>query len=239
MPPKIRKKSETAGVAQPDQVMVGLQTTYVNYRQSARRDRALAFFDAFKFAEAPVGEGLKATAEAPAFESDEAKYTKLSEEMNAFLDAHASTDIAATARLVLASSHMELGKYEEALALLEQFLAEQAGSPLLPLVYENLGYACMHLGKTEEAVGHFEKMQSISADAYLSARALVHLGDLFNPGAVSAASAKDAAKAREYYQKALEALPEKEEGEEASQRFPAEEQTRQDIKVRLALLEIG
>lgn len=266
MPPKIRKKSEGAGLNDPDQVMVGLQSTYgfldkyklhiivgfvsvivlllaasgyVNYQESSRRGRAEMFFKAFRYADAPVGETLKASEENPAFTSDEAKYKKLSEEMQTFLTEHESTEIGNTARLVLAASKMELGEYEDAYALLNQFLAESAGSALLPVVYENLGYACMSLGKTDEAVANFEKMKDSSDEPYIVARALVHMGDLFNPGATSSAAAKDAARALGYYKSALEVLPEEVEGEANPQRYPVEEQTRRELQVRMAVLERG
>ncbi len=266
MPPKIRKKSEGAGLNDPDQVMVGLQSTYgfldkyklhiivgfvsvivlllavsgyVNYKESSRRDRADAFFKALKFANAPVGETLKATEAAPAFASDAAKYQKLAEEMQAFLTEYESTEIGNTARLVLASSKMELGEHEAAYELLNQFLAESEDSALLPVVYENLGYACMNLGKTEEAVASFEKMKDSSRESYIVSRALVHLGDLFNPGATSSAAAKDPAKSLGYYKSALEALPEAVEEEANPQRYPVEEQTRRELQVRIAVLERG
>ena len=266
MPPKIRKKSEGAGLKDPDQVMVGLQSTYgfldkykvhiivgvvsviatllavsgyVNYQESSRRGRAEMFFAAFRYADAPVGEEPKATDEAPAFASEEAKFTKLSEEMQTFLTEYESTEIGNTARLVLASSKMELGEHETAYGLLNDFLAESEGSALLPVVYENLGYACMNLGKTEEAVANFEKMKGSSAEPYIVSRALIHLGDLFNPGATSSAAEKDAERALGYYKSALEALPEEAEDEVNPQRFPVEEQTRRELQIRMAVLERG
>jgi predicted negative regulator of RcsB-dependent stress response len=266
MPPKIRKKSEGAGLNDPDQVMVGLQSTYgfldkykflivggfvtvivallvisgvINYMESSRHERAGEFFSAFRYAEAPVGEELKSTADAPAFKTESEKYKKLAEEMQAFLAENESTEIGGTARLVLASSKMELGEYEGAYELLNAFLADAEGTALLPVVYENLGYACMHLGKTDEAVANFEKMKGSSSEPYIIARALVHMGDLFNPGATNSAAEKDPAKAKEYYNAALEALPEEAEEEVNPQRYPVEEQTRRELKVRLSLLNRG
>jgi predicted negative regulator of RcsB-dependent stress response len=266
MPPKIRKKSEGGGLNDPDQVMVGLQSTYgfldkykihiivsvvgvivallaasgyVNYKESSRRGRAENFFAAFKYADAPVGEELKGTDDEPAFASEEAKFKKLSDEMQTFLTEYESTEIGNTARLVLASSKMELGEHEAAYELLNQFQAESEGSALAPIVFENLGYACMNLGKIDEAVANFEKMKDSSSEPYIVSRALIHLGDLFNPGATSSAAEKSVEKSMGYYKSALEALPEEAEGEVNPQRFPVEEQTRKELQVRMAVLERG
>jgi len=265
MPPKIRKKSETAGLKQPDQVMTKLQTTYVfldkfkyhivggffgvvvillgiswfmEYRKDRRQDMAQAFFDAFKYFDAPVGTEAPPPEGMESFPTAEAKFTKLGEELTAFLEEHSSEDISDTARLVLASTKMELGDYEGAHALLTQVLENKPDTSLAPIVLENVGYACIHLGKAEEAVSHFERMKESSSNPYVMARALVHLGDLRNPGATGAPVEKDREKALEFYQQALELLPEQEE-EAGEAGDPAMALTRQEIETRISLLKLG
>jgi tetratricopeptide (TPR) repeat protein len=263
MPAKIRKKSETGGLNQPDQVMTGLTKTYgfldkykvhivsgfaavvalllviswfVDYRESTGNEQAQAFFEAFKNYEAVVGLDIPVPNGVPKFATDEEKFTKLAEDMQAFLDDNSSADIADTARLVLASAKMELGKYEEAYGLLDAYLEELPGSALIPLVHENLGYASLHLGKMEQAVDHFNKMKEASANPYLKARALVHLGDLHNPGTSAHDGSKDAAKSKTFYEEALSLIP---ETEEEATLDPTLSLTRDEILLRLTLLGLG
>ena len=262
MPAKIRKKSETGGLKQPDQVMTGLQTTYsfldeykyhivggfsavvvillaiswyVDHREQTKKDLAMEFFEAFKYTEAMVGEDALAPAGIPTFNTADEKYAKVSESLGAFLEEHSSEAIADTARLVLASNQMEMGDYEKAYALLQEYVDNVPDSALTAIVYENMGYACMHLGKQEEAAAHFGQMKGATTNPYLIARALTHLGDMSNPGAGSG-GAKDAGKAREFYNEALEFLPAAEEGVEPD---PVVVRTRQELELRLSLLNLG
>lgn len=264
MPPKIRKKSETGGLDQPDQVMTKLQTTYgfldkykyyivggfvgavvlllgisgvLTWQQTREKDLAKSFFDAFKHFEAPITETGAAVEGVKSFKTEEAKFTALSEELGAFVAENSSADIATTARLALASAKMELGEYEVAYDLLKEFEDGAGKSGLVPFVYENLGYASLRLGKSEEAISYFEKMKGATSNTYVVVRALMHLGDLYNPGARSAAVDKDAGKATEYYKEALGLLPEEEaEGEIPD---PAITLTRQEIELRLSMLDLG
>ncbi|MBM4356289.1 MAG: tetratricopeptide repeat protein [Deltaproteobacteria bacterium] len=265
MPVKIRKKSEGADVKQPDQVMTGLQTTYgmldkfkyhlagafvalvvillgvswfMSYRESKKGDLAKAFFDAFKFMDSPVGEDVSAAGGLPSFKTQQEKYARVSDELGRFIEEHGSADIGATARLVMAGVKMELGDYQAAYDGLSGFASENADSPLAPLVYENLGFASIRLGKIEEAVQHFTRMKELTSDPYLNARALLHLGDLYNPGQTSTDAGKDAAKARQFYEEALELLPA--EGTAEEQAFdPALSFARQELELRLTMLDLG
>ncbi len=262
MPAKIRKKSETGGLKQPDQVMTGLQTTYafldkykyyivggfsavvavllaiswfVDHQEQKKEDLAKEFFEAFKYTEAVVGEDALAPAGLPKFNTAEEKYAKVSETLGAFLEEHSSETIADTARLVLASNQMETGDYEKAYALLQEYAENVPDSTLTAIVYENMGYACMHLGKLDEAAAHFDQMKGATTNPYLIARALTHLGDMSNPGATAGGN-KDATKAREFYNEALEFLPETEEGAEPD---PVVVRTRQELELRLSLLNLS
>jgi len=265
MPVKIRKKSESADIKRPDQVMTGLQTTYgvldrfkyhlagafvglvvillgmswfLSYRESKKGDLAKAFFDAFKYLEAPVGEEVPGTDGLPSFKTQQEKYARVSDELGKFIGEHGSADIGATARLVMAGVKMELGDFQAAYDGFDEFVAANADSPLAPLVYENLGFASIRLGKIEQAVEHFTKMKELTSDPYLNARALLHLGDLFNPGQATTDSGKDTAKARQYYEEALKLLPEEGAGEE--QPFdPALSYARQELQLRLTMLDLG
>ena len=264
MPPKIRKKSETGGLDQPDQVMTKLQTTYgfldkykyfivggfaavvvvllgisgiLTWQQTKEKELAQSFFDAFKHFEAPVTETGAVVEGVKSFKSEDEKFKKLADELGTFVADNATADIASTARLALASAKMELGEYEAAYGLLKEFEGEAGDSGLVPFVYENLGYASLRLGKSEEAVSYFEKMKAATSNTYVVVRALMHLGDLHNPGARSAAFDKDAGKAREFYTEALGLLPEEEvEGETPD---PAISLTRQEIELRLSMLDLG
>ncbi len=265
MPVKIRKKSEVADIKQPDQVMTGLQTTYglldrfkyylagafvavvilllgvswfMSYRESKKGDQAKAFFEAFKFMDAPVGEEAAPAEGLPAFKTSQEKFAKVSEELDKFIAEQGSADISVTARLVLAGVKMELGDYQAAFDGLNEFVANNADSPLAPLVHENLGFASIRLGKVDQAVEHFTKMKELTSDPYLNARALLHLGDLYNPGQTATDSDKDVAKARQYYEEALKLLPEEGAGEE--QAFdPALSYARQELQLRLTMLDLG
>lgn len=265
MPPKIRKKSEGAALNQPDQVMTGLATTYAfldkwkyyivggfssvvvvllavswwsSYQENKRVELAQSFFDAFKYFDAPVGENAVARDGLPAFKTEEEKFTKLADEMDAFLKENSSQDIAETAHLVKATAKMELRDFEAAYQELKAYIDADPESSLGPMVLENLGYACVNLGKIDEAIGYFEKMDESSADAFVSAMALVHLGDLYHPGAMTVSSDKDGEKARRYYEQALELLP-KVEDEEGLIPDRSLELTRDMIRNRIALLELG
>lgn len=263
MPAKIRKKSETGGLNQPDQVMTGLTTTYgfldkfkvhivagfaavivillaiswfVDYRESSHTEEAQAFFEAFKSFEAPVGADLQVPEGIPTFNTDEDKFTKLAQDMQGFLDDNSSAEIAVTARLVLASAKMELGQYDEAYTLLNEYLSDVPDSPLVPLVLENLGYASLHLGKVEQAVEHFNKMKDSSPNPYLKARALLHLGDVVNPATSAYGGEKDPAKSKAFYEEALSLIP---EATEEAALDPTLSLTRDEILLRLALLGLG
>jgi len=264
MPTKIRKRSETGGLNQPDQVMTRLQTTYalldkykyhivfgfagivvillaiswwVGYREDRRQELAGEFFEAFKYFEAPLGETAPPGSELPAFKTAAEKFGKAAEELTKFIDDNSSADIATTARLALASAKMELGDYEAAYGILGEFAEDAPSEALLPLIHENLGFACLKLGKMDEATQHFTKMKESATDSFLTARALMHLGDMVNPGS-SVAALKDAAKAKEYYDEALTLLPE-EQGLEGAVPDPSVALTRQEIELRLSLLKVS
>jgi tetratricopeptide (TPR) repeat protein len=265
MPVKIRKKSEVADVKQPDQVMTGLRTTYglldrfkyhlagafvatvvillgvswfLSYKESKKGELAKAFFEAFKFMDAPVGEDAAPVDGMPSFPTQQEKFTRVSDELGKFISEHGSADIGTTAKLVLAGVKMELGDYQAAFDGLNEFIQNNADSPLAPLVHENLGFASIRLGKTDQAVEHFTRMKELTSDPYLNARALLHLGDLYNPGQTATDTGKDAAKARQYYEEALKLLPEEGAGEE--QAFdPALSYARQELELRLTMLELS
>jgi len=209
---------------------------YSDYRVSQQKELAKVFFEAVKYFEAPVGENATPVEGLPTFKTDDQKFSRLSEEMDAFLKEHSSEDIADTARLVKATAKMELGDFEAAYEELKAFTENVPDSSLAPIIYENLGYACVQLGRVEEAVGYFEMMKAASTDSYVSAMALVHLGDLHHPGGRSVSSDKDVGKARKYYEEALELLPKDSEGEVSDLVI---ERARERIKHRLSLLDLG
>jgi len=262
MPSRIRKRSETGGLSQPDQVMSGLKTTYsfldeykyymvggflaivvvllvsswvAGYLESRESQTAQELFDALKNADAPVGEEVTAPPGVTVFKTPEEKFGKLSESLNAFLSEHDSGAIADTARLSLAAAQMELGKNEDAVTLLSGLLEELGDTSLAPIVHENLAYAHLRLGQVDKATEHFKQMGELTTNPYLKARSLVHLGDLANPFATVAGAQKDKDGARKLYQDALELLPVPEE-ETAD---PVVTLTRQEIQLRLSMLDLG
>ena len=240
MPPKIRKKAETGGLNQPDQVMTSLQTTYgyidkfkyhivigfvaiilvllgisgfVSYRASNQSEVSHEFFEAFKLADAPSGEGAEKVKGLPVFEDDSAKFTALSEKLDQFLAANGSSDVATVARASKASALIKLGKFGEAYDLLKEVSESEVSAVLAPAIQETLGYLAVKLGNPEEAQGHFQAMRDASRSAYLKARALMHLGDMSHPMTTVEGMTADKEKARGYYDQALELLPKKDDPE--------------------------
>lgn len=264
MPAKIRKKSERGGLKQPDQVMTRLQVFYgyldkfkyhivavfvgivvlllasswwVGWRERVQRERAESFYAAFQNLEAPVRETAPRDSDAPVFKTREEKFSKAADELKKFIDDNSSAEIAQTARLALASAKMEVGDYEGAYNLLSTLAEDPPCEALIPLIHENLGLASLELGKVDEAVEHFLRMKDTTADPFLKARALMHVGDAYNP-ASSVAVEKDASRAKELYEEALSLLPE-EMGLQEAVSDPAVAVIRQELELRLSLLKAG
>jgi predicted negative regulator of RcsB-dependent stress response len=212
---------------------------FVSWRGSKRMENTEAFFKVFEIHLAEVVEPEEpAEGEEPAappegtYPTETAKYEALAAATQGFIDEHGGGAIDDAARLLLVSAYTRLGKNEEAASELETYLADEGDSTLKPLVLENLGALKLRTGDASGAAAQFEAMQSSSTVPYFKARALVHLGDMANPVLVSAKGDKDAASARDYYQKALELLPEEtEEGMLPSLTAMA----RHDVQVRLLL----
>lgn len=212
---------------------------FVSWRSSKRMENTEAFFKVYEIHLAEVVEPVEPEegeeAAAPAegtYPSEEAKYEALATATQGFIDEYGGGAIEDAARLLLVSAYTRLGKNEEAAAELETYLADEGDSTLKPLVLENLGALKLRTGDASGASAQFEAMQTASTVPYFKARALVHLGDMANPVLASAKGDKDASSAREYYEKALELLPEEtDEGMLPSLSAMA----RHDVQVRLLL----
>jgi tetratricopeptide (TPR) repeat protein len=262
MPGKIRKRSEVGGLAQPDQVMTGLTTTYsfldrykyfivggflavivvllaVSWISSYMENRDIRiseeFYDAFKLADAPVGENATERGGVPAFKTNAEKFGKLAEGLQTFLADHESHRISDTARVALAAALLELSNNTEALTQLNAVAESLEGTALSPVLHETLAYAHLRQGQVDLAVSEFKKMGEMTANSYLKARSLIHLGDLVNPFTSVQGSTKNAEEARKLYQEALDLLPEPVE----QALDPIVTLTRQEIQLRLSLLNLG
>lgn len=266
MPSKIKIKQEN-GLGQPDQVMTTLQTTYgvldkykmhlvvgfiasvvvllciswfFSHRENSKKETAKAFFEAFRYSAAPVGEDAKPAGSLPAFKTEAEKNAKLTTELEAFMADNSDSEIAMTAQLALAAVHMETEKYQEAYDAFKAAFEGDELAILKPILLENLGFAALRLGKFDEAEKRFAEMRDSTANPFVKARALVHLGDLANPGTSSVASTKDASKARDFYKQATDLFPENPEAAldpmQAFKLFDPAKEVRNDIKVRLSLL---
>ncbi len=212
---------------------------FVSWRSSKRMENTEAFFKVFEIHLAEVFEPEEpAEGEEPvtppegSYPTEEAKYEALATATQGFIEEHGGGSIEDAARLLLVSAYTRLGKNEEAATELETYLDDEGDSTLKPLVLENLGALKLRNGDASGAAAQFEAMQAASTVPYFKARALVHLGDMANPALESAQGDKDAAAARDYYEKALEILPvETDEGMLPSLSAMA----RHDVQVRLLL----
>lgn len=267
MPSKIKIKQETGGAAQPDQVMTTLQKTYatldkfkmhlifgfvgivvillgvswfLSYREGSQKDVAKSFFDAFRYASAPVGEDAKPVGSLPAFKTEAEKNAKLTTELEAFVADNGDTHIGPTAQLALAAVHMETEKFQEAYDVFASAVEREELAALKPILLENLAFAALRLGKFDEAEKRFNEMRDSSPNPFIKARALVHLGDMANPGTASVATAKDAQKARDFYKQATDLFPENPEAADdltaLFKLFDPAKEIRSSVQVRLALL---
>ncbi len=268
MPTKIKIKQETSAASQPDQVMTTLQKTYgildkfkvhlvvgalgcvvillaisgfYSYKENSKKEVAKEFIEAFKYASAPVGEDAKPVGSIPAFKTDAEKNEKLTTELQAFLANRDGSVIAPTAQVALAAVQMETQKYKEAYDTFVAVLARDELAVLKPILLESVGFAALRLGQFDEAEKRFGEMRDATANAFVKARALVHLGDMYNPGTVGVASPKDVAKAKDFYKQANDLFPENPEGDTGSldqlfKLFDPAKEIRNDVNVRLALL---
>ncbi len=211
---------------------------FTSWKSAQRQADTEAFFEVFKVHLAEVVEPAEIEGddpEAPAedtYPSEQDKYEALAAATQVFIDEHGGGAIEDAARLLLVSAYTRLGKNEEAAGELETFLNDEGDSTLKPLVLENLGALKLRSGDAAGATARFEEMQASTKVPYFKARALVHLGDMANPALGSSQGEKDAAAARELYNKALELLPtDADEGVLPSLLSMA----RHDVQVRLLL----
>jgi len=214
-------------------------SAFVSWQASRLQADTEAFFKVFEIhlaeVTAPAEPEEGGEPEEPAegtYPTEQARYEALASATQGFIDEHGGGAIEDAARLLLVSAYTRLDKNEEAAAELEAFLDSEGDSTLKPLVLENLGALKLRNGDAAGAAARFEEMQASSGVPYFKARALVHLGDMNNPALSASEGEKDAAKAREFYAKALALLPEEaEEGIMPSLVSMA----RHDVQVRLLL----
>ncbi len=244
MPQKIRVRSETGGLAQPDQVMTGLRTTYgtldkykvhivvgfvsvvvlmlmarwiLDMRQDAAKEVSTAYFTALK-TEEPEGEKGKRR-----------------EALQAFVQANPDSRAAVLASSVIGASFLEEGAADKAMEQWSGLLQNRDATFLLLQTHENMGFAALAAGEFAKAEGHFLQMRDLAASPYVKARALIHLGDMTHPGLKEIRGTRDVARSRSYYDEAAQVLPDPED--------PAAEMALRELglllKVRTNLLHLG
>lgn len=179
--------------------------------------------NAFLKAAAPVG-----GAELPDREADAAARLKAAGEaanrakqavtdLDKFLADNAKSDLAGLARLAKGSAALKAGDAAGAAAAFKAFLDAAPKSPMAWLAWESCGIALDQAGKRDEAEKAFAEMAKAEG-SLARGYANLHLGDLYNPLArVKADEPSDPAKAREFYQKGLDALNAPEESLPAAQ----------------------
>ena len=165
----------------------------------------------------------------PAFKTEAERWAAAAEKTKAAVE---STDgeLKALATALDGRVKLALGQPGDAGKAFAAFAEELPDNSLIPLVTENQGHAAAAEGNLSAASGFFEKLVG-SDNLYYRVRGNVLLGDLYSPR-VGKADGKDAGKAKEYYEAALDALKPG-EGQVATESIRA---LRAEIKRRQALL---
>jgi tetratricopeptide (TPR) repeat protein len=177
---------------------------------------------------AEAGDLLKAFAPVAAYEApkktddadspDAAKAVE--ESKKKLVDSAAALDRVATAQAgkpmgrlaLLGKAHAALvaGDADAARQAYQAVVSADANASWVPMLWESLGYAADAAGKRDEAERAFTEMTKTNSSLYSSVGYL-HLGDLYHPRMAATGQPSDAARAREFYDKALKELS----GEEA------------------------
>ncbi|GEM_PF-6203149 len=268
MPSKIKVRPEVDPV-QHDQVMTTLQKTYgtldkyklhivvgfvglivvllgisglLSLREGGQTDSSKAFFEAFRLSAAPVGPDAKPAGTLKPFKTEADRDAALSTALKSFLDEHGGDAVADAARFAYASVLLDMGETQQAHDLLAGLVESEPVGQFKGLLLKNLAHTSLLLGKFEDAEKFYSQLNEISLDPTVKARALMYLGDLYNPATDSIKSSKDAAKARDFYEQAMKLFPETPEENALPaelalpKAYDAAGEVRKDVLLRMALL---
>ncbi|MEN9797649.1 MAG: hypothetical protein RL653_1345 [Pseudomonadota bacterium] len=109
------------------------------------------------------------------FKSQAEKDQAVVESLEAFRNGHSGSPAAATAGLPLAQSQLRLGKYDEALAAFDAFLASaKAGDPLRSAALEGRGYAYEGKGQLDKAYEAFAQLSKENSTPFLEGMGPYH-----------------------------------------------------------------
>ncbi len=127
-------------------------------------------------------------------------------DLDKFLADNAKSDLKNLALLAKGSAMLKAGDAPGASAAWKAFLDANPNSPYAWLAWEAFGIAADQAGNRADAEKAFLEMSKVDS-GLARAYGLLHLGDLYNPLAkVRPDDPADAAKAKDFYQKGLDAL---------------------------------
>lgn len=107
--------------------------------------------------------------EAPSetFESEEKKWQGVYDEASASLNKHPNTEVALSAQLAKAAAAVKLSKFDEAIALYEQFRASSTDPAMESVVIQGLATAYAGAEKWDEAIAALDELAEVD-EAYSS-----------------------------------------------------------------------
>lgn len=210
-----------------------------SWRDSARKDRAAAFAEAFGTLQAPVGDevagnallGIEEPAGTERFDTEEAKYAAAATRLEAFAQAHDGAGIGAVATLGFSAALAEQKKWADARSALEQARKAESTDSLAPILGGQA--ATLALAEKQAAAAKSDLEQLAQSDSpYFKALAKMRLADLANPSYPAGDEAgKSASGAKDSYEAALAALT---AGDRELVGF--ERSLKEDIEHKLSLL---
>jgi predicted negative regulator of RcsB-dependent stress response len=113
--------------------------------------------------------------EEPPFKSEKEKDEAIVLKLSAFRTESQGSQAAVNAALPLAQAQMRLGKSEEALKLVEEYLKDaDPNDPLRAVALETRGYALEATGKLDEASAAFEKLAQENKSDFMKGMGLYH-----------------------------------------------------------------
>lgn len=133
------------------------------------------------------------------------KMLKVLRSLDGFIKNKGSEAIVDLAKLSRASVYLELKEYSKAIGSYNEFIEKYPDSSLRSFIFENIGLAEELSGNIEEAIKNYEKM-AITDDSLTRAKALMLIGDLYNPNLLADEKGANAEKSKEYYEKAYREL---------------------------------
>ena len=158
-------------------------------------------FEAFRKAAAPVLTQPDPTVESPVTVSQDQLKGSVAA-LDDFIKSNKRSKLSAGAKLAKGAAAIQIGEFETALVALKESAESTKDTYRSLVAWEAYGEAADRLGKKDDAEQAFNRMAE-SDGGLMKINGLLHLGDLYNP--TISADGGDAAKAREFYEKALAA----------------------------------